>query len=77
MFNFRLINMPDGNQIIDRHLKTPFSALTPMQMLEYSEMDNRLAYMDMLEQKARQEEEHKRKLAKNPFWKLACFCGLV
>ena len=40
MFNFRLINTPDGNQIIDRNLKTPYNALTPSQMVEYTEMDN-------------------------------------
>lgn len=44
MFNFRIINMADGNQIIDRNLKTPYEALTPLQMVEYAEMDNRLIY---------------------------------
>lgn len=38
MFNFRIINMADGNQIIDRNLKTPYEALTPLQMVEYAEM---------------------------------------
>ena len=45
MFNFRLINTPDGNQIIDTTLKTPYSSLTPIQMVEYMEMDNQLAYI--------------------------------
>ena len=35
MFNFRIIETPDGNQIIDRSLKTPYNALTPLQMVEY------------------------------------------
>ena len=35
MFNFRIIDTPDGNQIIDRSLKTPYNALTPLQMVEY------------------------------------------
>ena len=52
MFNFRIIDTPDGNQIIDRNLKTPYNALTPLQMVEYLEMDNRLAYMDRMERKA-------------------------
>lgn len=77
MFNFRIIDMEDGNQIIRNDLKTPYNALTPLQMLEYLEIDEQISYMDMLERKAKQEKEHKRKLAKNPFWKLACFCGLV
>lgn len=77
MFNFRIIDTPDGNQIIDRNLKTPYKALTPLQMVEYLEMDNRLAYMDRIERKARAEAERKRKLARNPIYKMACLCGLV
>lgn len=77
MFNFRIIDTPDGNQIIDRTLKTPLNALTPLQMLEYNEMDNRLAYMDRMERKSRVEEEHRRKIARNPIYKLACLCGMI
>lgn len=77
MFEFRIIDTPDGNQIIDRNLKTPYSALTPLQMVEYAEMDNRLAYMDMVERKARAEAERRRKFARNPIYKMACLCGLV
>ena len=77
MFEFRIIDTPDGNQIIDRNLKTPYNALTPLQMIEYLEMDNRLAYMDMVERKARAEAERRRKIARNPIYKMACLCGLV
>ena len=34
MFHFRIITTPDGNQIIDRNLSTPYESLTPMQMAE-------------------------------------------
>ena len=77
MFDFRIIDTADGNQIIDRNLKTPYNALTPIQMVEYLEMDNRLAYMDRMERKARTEAEVKRKLVRNPIYKMACLCGLV
>lgn len=77
MFDFRIIDTSDGNQIIDRNLKTPYNALTPLQMVEYLEMDNRLAYMDRMERKAREETERKRKLVRNPIYKMACLCGLV
>ena len=77
MFDFRIIDTADGNQIIDRNLKTPYKALTPLQMVEYLEMDNRLAYMGRMERKARAEALRKRKLARNPFIRFACFCGLV
>lgn len=77
MFEFRIIGTVDGNQIIDRNLKTPYNALTPLQMVEYLEMDNRLAYMDRMERKAKAEAERRRKIARNPIYKLACLCGLV
>lgn len=77
MFEFRIIDTVDGNQIIDRNLKTPYKALTPLQMVEYLEMDNRLAYMDRMERKARAETERQRKIARNPIYKMACLCGLV
>lgn len=77
MFNFRIIDTADGNQIIDRKLKTPYDVLTPMQMLEYMEMDNRLAFMDKMECKSRENAEHIKRLAKNPFYKIACMVGLI
>lgn len=77
MFDFRIIDTADGNQIIVRNFKTPYKALTPLQMVEYLEMDNRLAYMDRMERKAKAEAERRRKLARNPIYKIACLCGLV
>lgn len=77
MFNFRIIDTADGNQIIDRNLKTPYSSLTPVQMVEYTEMDNRLLIMDRMEHKERQKAEHMRKIAKNPFYRMACMVGLI
>lgn len=77
MFNFRIIRCADGIEIIDRQLKTPYNALTVIQLMEYTEVDNQLAYMDRLEHKAKEEAEHKRKITRNPFYKLARMCGLV
>lgn len=48
MFHFRIITTPDGNQIIDRNLSTPYESLTPTQMVEYTEIDNQLTIMDWL-----------------------------
>lgn len=59
MFEFRIINTPDGNQIIDRTLKTPYEALTPVQMVEYTEMDSRMAFMDRMERKEKRKEKKK------------------
>ena len=77
MFEFRLINLSDGNQIIDTTLKTPYSSLTPIQMVEYTEIDNRLAYMERMERKQQKEAERKRKFTYKFFHKVACACGIM
>ena len=77
MFDFRLINTPDGNQIIDTTLKTPYSSLTPLQMMEYTEVDNRLAYMERMERKQKRETERNRKFTYRFFRKVACMCGIL
>ena len=77
MFNFRIINMTDGSQIIDRTLKTPVDALTLDQVMEYIEVDSQLSIADRMKRKDRREADWKQKLAQNPLWKIACFCGIV
>ena len=77
MFNFRLINTSEGNQIIDTTLKTPYSSLTPIQMVEYIEMDNQLAYMERMERKQHIEAERKQKFTYKLFQKVACACGIM
>ena len=77
MFNFRLINTPDGNQIIDTTLKTPYDSITAVEMLEYMEVDAQLEYMKRMERKQKREAEHKQKLTYKFFHKVACMCGIV
>ena len=77
MFNFRLINTPDGNQIIDTTLKTPYDALTPIEMMEYMEVDARLEYMRRMEREQVKEAERKRKFTYKLFHKVACVCGIM
>lgn len=77
MFEFRIINTPDGNQIIDTTLKTPYSSLTPLQMVEYTEIDNRLSYMERMERKQKREAEQKRKFTYRLLNKVACMCGIM
>ena len=80
MFNFRIINLSDGNQVIRRDLKTPYDALTPIQMVEYVEMDVQLTIMDIQEKKAlraQAESERRQEVLRNPLYRLACLCGLV
>lgn len=77
MFNFRIIDTEDGNQVIRRDLKTPYSALTPLQYLEYTNMEVQLFIADRQKKKYLKEAERRHKLARNPFIRFACFCGLV
>lgn len=75
-FDFRIIDTGCGNQVIDRRHNTSYSTLTPLQMVEYTEMDVRLAYMDRMERKARAVTENKRKIARNPLLRLVCAYAL-
>ena len=77
MFEFRLINLSDGNQIIDTTLKTPYDSITAVEMMEYMEVDARLEHMKRMERKRQKEAERQRKMSRNPLWKLACMCGIV
>ena len=77
MFNFRLINTPDGNQIIDTTLKTPYDSITPIEMLEYIEVDARLEHMRRMEREQKRETERNQKFTYKFMHKVACMCGLV
>ena len=77
MFNFRLINTPDGNQIIDTTLKTPYDSITPVEMMEYMEVDARLEYMKRMERKQKREAERQRKFTYKFMHKIAGMCGIM
>jgi hypothetical protein len=78
MFNFRIINLADGNQIIDSSLKTSYNSLTAVQMQEYIEVDCQLGLMERQKRKEQREAaEHKRRLWRNPFYHLACMFGIA
>lgn len=77
MFEFRIIELNDGIQVIDRKFKTSYNALTPLQMMEYIEIDIQLAIMDRMKRKAKVEKKSRRKLANNPLYKFACICGII
>ena len=66
MFGFRIINMPDGNHVIDPSFKPPFNSLTPSQMEYYIEMDKQIALMERMKEKERKAAERRRKMERNP-----------
>ena len=77
MFEFRLINTPDGNEVIDFTLKTPYSSIKYLQMIEYIEMDNQLEYMKRMERKQKKEAERKQKFTYKFMHKVAGMCGIM
>ena len=77
MFNFRIINTPDGNQIIDEGLKTPYNSLTPVEMVEYKEVEDALYYEEIQKRKQKREAERKQKFTYRFMNKVACMCGIV
>lgn len=54
-FSFRIITVGGGVEVIDPSVPTPYSSLEPGRMLEYIEMDERLAEMERLRNKAKKE----------------------
>lgn len=74
MFDFRIIVMPDGTQIIDRNLQTPYNALTRPMRLAYIEVEEQLAFADR--QRRMAQRAQKRRLLKSKiFYKFACICS--
>ncbi len=52
-FDFEIIICADGVEIIDRRQKTFYHQLTPVQMVEYIEMEIQLSILDKLERNRR------------------------
>ena len=77
MFKFRIINTPDGNQIIDEGLKTPYNSLTPVEMIEYKEVEDALYYEEIQKRKHKREAERKQKFLYKLMHKVACVCGMM
>lgn len=77
LFEFRIVNLPDGTQVIDTTLKTPYDALTPLQMVEYTEVDVQIAVMDRMRKKERMEAEQQQKTSRNLFHRAVCLFGLA
>lgn len=76
-FNFRIIDIGNGIQVIDESVKTPMDALTTEMQLEYMEVNEQLDFMKWIQEKERKKEARKRKSARNPLYRMAFLCGLV
>ena len=76
-FNFRLINLPNGDQIIDQTLRTPTNALTAVQMTEYLEIENAIFFSERMARKMQKEAEEQRKKSRRLLYRLACLFGIL
>lgn len=76
-FNFRIIEQPDGVQVIDNRVKTEMDTLTPEMQLEYMEVYEHLVFMERMKRKVQREREQQRENSRNPLYKIACAFGLV
>lgn len=45
-FNFRIIKIANGAEIIDNTLSTPYNSLTPLQMMDYINVENSLYFSE-------------------------------
>lgn len=45
-FNFRIIKTANGAEIIDSNLSTPYNSLTPLQMMDYINVENSLYFSE-------------------------------
>ena len=76
-FDFRLVDLPHGLQLINDKVKTPVDALTPEMQTEYLEVHHQIAFMEMLRRQARREAEQQQKMSRNLLYKLVRLFGLV
>ena len=76
VFEFRIVNLSNDTQVIDRRLKTPYDALTPLQMEEYMQVDAQLDYMDRMKRRERM-EMRRRENSRGLLHKAACLFGLA
>ena len=75
VFECRIVNLSDDMQVIDRRLKTPYDALTPLQMEEYMQIDAQLDYMDRMKRRERR-EMRQRENSRGLLHKAACLFGI-
>ena len=45
-FNFRIIKIANGAEIIDSTLSTPYNSLTPLQMMDYINVEHSLYFSE-------------------------------
>lgn len=76
-FDFRIIDMGNGVQVIDESVSTPIDSLTLEMQMEYMEVSGQVAFMKRMKRKECRKAGYKQKLARNPFVRFAHFCSAI
>lgn len=69
MFKFRIINTPDGNQIIDRTQGTSCDSMSPVEMLDYLQVEESLYFAERKQRKVKIQNKSVLNRLKNIFRK--------
>lgn len=77
MLNFRIITTAEGLEIIDRTLSTSSDLLNPFELMDYVALEDTLAFMDRKRRISRKRSRRKRKLARNPLYRVLGIIGLI
>ena len=72
MFKFRLIDMPNGIQIIDENLMTPYDSITPEQMIDYIRVEQAMNVIKIHKRNREVYNMRGRKTIKAVLFKIAC-----
>lgn len=68
-FNFRIITTADGNQIIDRTQETSCDSMSPVEMLDYIQVEESLYFAERRQRKVKIQNESILNRLKNTFKK--------
>ena len=77
MFDFRIINLQDGTQVIDPEIKTPYESLTLTDYQECMEVDIQIRTAELLKRKEERRKHRMEKRSGSLLKKLISVCGLV
>lgn len=72
MFHFEIIELSDGNQVIDQTKKMPSEDLTPLQLLEYTEIERKIAIADYFRRRENRIKNRREKTVLKVLRKIAC-----
>lgn len=76
-FNFRIIEQPDGSQVIDSKVKTPMDSLTYDMQEEYMKVNIQLAISERMKREENRKLDQKKRFKYKLLHRVACFCGII